>query len=168
MSRLVKTGACALALALSFGLLTGCGSSAGGSETAALSKEGQEQTAGSENAANEGAASKSAIVPAEVKVTDYATGVTELRDLTKQFKQAVESGDTAEPKRIAEQAAGVWNAVKQDLQSKHSDLFPQLDRELSGLLDLFHAEALDSEAAVQQAYQLYQLLRDLAQYLEDQ
>ncbi|MWC29961.1 hypothetical protein [Paenibacillus sp. MMS18-CY102] len=152
MTRLFKASAVALAVAL---LLNGCGSSGGGSETASIA--GQAKKEGTE---------ASTIAPAKVEVADYPTGVSELRDLTKQFKQAVESGNDEEPKRIAAEIAGVWEAVKQEAQSKNAELYPQLEQDLASFLGLFSSEKLDNETAIQQAYQLYQRFRDLSKALE--
>ncbi|MNG30245.1 hypothetical protein D3C84_1158290 [compost metagenome] len=92
----------------------------------------------------------------------------QIRDLAKQFKQAVESGDADQPSLIAQQIEEVWNVVQQKTESDHSDLYTQIAQDMSAFQTLFEADKLDQGAAVQQAYQLYRQFSDLSHSLDNE
>lgn len=151
-------------LAASAALLSACGGEAGapagtrsGSESAAISQS----KAGDESAQAETAK----VEAAPVEVADTLDGVQQLGSLTKDFKQAIEAGDDAKWQALSGQIAGVWEAIKLDVQAKSGDIYPELEQKVNEFLASAASSKADRDLLIQQDYELYQQFRDLGKVL---
>ncbi|MFC4098573.1 hypothetical protein [Paenibacillus xanthanilyticus] len=151
-------------LAASMVLLSACG---GGTGTPAGAGAGSESAAISQSKA--GDESKEADSPkveaAPVEVADTLDGVKQLGSLTKDFKQAIEAGDDAKWQELSRQIAGVWEAIKSDVQAKSGDVYPELEQKVDEFLAAAAASKADKDLLIQQDYELYQQFRDLGKVL---
>ncbi|TYP70625.1 hypothetical protein [Paenibacillus methanolicus] len=151
-------------LAASAVLLSACG---GGTVTPAGAGSGSESAAINESKAvdENKAADSPKIEAAPVEVADTLDGVNQLGSLTKDFKQAIEAGDDAKWQELSRQIAGVWEAIKSDVQAKSGDSFPELEQKVNEFLAAAAASKADKDLLIQQDYELYQQFRDLGKVL---
>ncbi|MFB9325770.1 hypothetical protein ACFFSY_07505 [Paenibacillus aurantiacus] len=157
-------GAALVLLAASATLLSAC---AGETSTPAGTRSGSESAAISESKAGDERAQANSpkVEAAPVEVADTLDGVKQLGSLTKDFKQAIEAGDDAKWRELSGQIAGVWEAIKDDVQAKGSDIYPELEQKVDEFLASAAASKADKDLLIQQDYELYQQFRDLGKAL---
>lgn len=122
---------------------------------------------GGSEAGGKEARQAAAIEPKKVEVADLPTGIAMLSSLTKDFKQAVEADDEVQRKELVAEIAGVWEAIKADLEAQNGDAYPAVAQEMTAFLESAGGDAIDRELVIQQDYQLYQRFRDLAKELKE-
>ncbi|CAM4310374.1 hypothetical protein FHS16_000713 [Paenibacillus endophyticus] len=137
--------------------LAGCGTA--GSETEANPKEQMAEAAGNSDP----------FADADpVAIPDTESGISDMSGLIKSLKQAVEADQTDEAKAFAQQMAGLWVAMKPDVQAADSARTQRLQEDLRQLIQAVQASKWDKELIIQLDYKLYQSFRDLKLEQQDQ
>lgn len=100
-------------------------------------------------------------------VSNTAEALDEMTAKIKAYKQAVESDQIDEANGIAQELAGLWNAVQEEIKALDTSMHESLRTDLEALLQGTQAEPWDKELLIQLDYKLYQELRDVKLALEN-
>lgn len=100
------------------------------------------------------------------EISDLPTGMTEIIEAVKAYKQAVESDSKEEAAKLAEEMVGLWKAVEEQLKATDQKLHQELAAALTSLLEHTSSESWDRELLIQLDYKLYQGLRDMKQKIK--
>lgn len=141
-------------------LLIGCGSSTEGSAAGDKGNGAQnnETSPKSDPFAN--------VAPAEI--VDTQTGISDMSGLIKSLKQAIEGDQVEEAKQFAQQMAGLWNALKADIEAADAAKSQTMQDELSQLIQATNESKWNKEFLIELDYKLYQSFRDLKQQMQSQ
>ncbi|WP_169083783.1 hypothetical protein [Paenibacillus sp. PL91] len=138
-------------------IVTGCGGSDGGGQS---TKSGEKAQSGEADVKGDPFASI-----ASAEIADTETGFSEMSRLIKELKQAVEADQTEEAKKLAEQMAGIWNAIKGEIEAFNASKHQLLQEDLGQLIEETKASKWNKELLIQLDYKLYQSFRDMKQEL---
>jgi len=138
----------------------GC-SASGESGKAATTQQGAKQT---ETAPKGDRLAKAA--PAAI--TDVTTALSDMTSKVKAYKQAIESDQADEAKKLADEIGSLWNAVKPKLPADQAEGQQTIHEDVSALMEETYQEPWDKERLILLDYKIYQSLRDVRQAQEDQ
>ncbi|WP_152392062.1 hypothetical protein [Paenibacillus guangzhouensis] len=142
-------------------VLSQMGCSASGESGKVATQQGAKQT---ETASKGDRLAKAA--PATI--TDVPTALSDMTSKVKAYKQAIESDQVEDAKKLADEIGSLWNAVKSKLSADLAEGQQTIHEDVSALMEETYQELWDKERLILLDYKIYQNLRDVRQAQEDQ